>query len=107
MPKAKVYVPNKSCHDFSAALKFGDLVFLSEGNIRRYDVSSLYRRFFPLLKDSSPTDYLLVTGLTTLNLIAAFILTNLHGRLNLLLFKTQDNKKFYIERVLIGKEKKK
>ncbi len=101
----KVFVPNKSVHDFSPAVKFGELVFLSEGNVRRYNTSSLYMRFQPLLKDSTPEDYLLVTGLTTLNLIAAFILTQLHGRLNLLLFKSQANNKFYIERVLIGEEK--
>jgi len=98
----KVFIPNKSVHDFSPALKFGDLVFLSEGNVRRYNTSSVYRKFKPLLKYSSPDDYLLVSGLTTLNLIAAFILTQMHGRLNLLLFKTQDNKKFYIERVIMG-----
>lgn len=98
----KVYIPNRSVHDFSAALEFGDPVYLSTGSVSRYNTSRLYRKFWPLLQDSKPTDYLLITGLTILNLIAAFILTKKHGRLNLLLFRTYGNNKQYIERILIG-----
>lgn len=104
MSKTKVFIPNRSCHDFSPALEFGELVYLSEGNIKRFDTSRLYRRFMPLLENSTKDDYLLVSGLTVLNLIAAFILAQKHGRLNLLLFSSNGNKKFYIERIIIGEE---
>lgn len=97
-----VFIPNKSVHDFSAALPYGDLIFLSEGNIRKYETNNIYRKFYDLLKDSKPDDYLLVTGLTSLNLVACYILTKMHGRINMLLFKPgKGGKKEYLERILI------
>lgn len=97
----RVYIPNKSVHDFSAAEPFGRLVFLSEGNIKKYATNIMYRRFYEILQHSGPDDYLLVTGLTSLNLIACYILTKMHGRINLLLFKAaRGGRKEYIERIL-------
>jgi len=99
----KIYVPNKSIHDYSPAEVYGKLVFLSEGNFSCYRTSRAYRKFWPILKNSEPEDYLLVAGLPMLNIVAAYILTRLHGRLNLLLFKTDKNgDKKYLERVIIG-----
>jgi len=96
-----VYVPNKSIHDFSAAEEFGNLVFLSEGNVKKYATNLIYRQFNKILRKSEPDDYLLVTGLTTLNLVACHILTKLHGRVNLLLFKPgKGGKKEYLERII-------
>lgn len=100
----KVFIPNRSTHDFSAATEFGDLVFLSTGNQSRYNTSKTYRSFWPVLRNSTSEDFLLITGLTVLNIVAAFILVQKHGRLNLLLFKTHENNKSYIERILMGEE---
>ena len=97
----KVYIPNKSVHDFSAAEKYGKLVFLSEGSIKRFNTSTIYRRFEKILADSSPDDYLMVSGLTMLNIVACHILTKMHGRINLLLFNPQKNgNKSYLERII-------
>ena len=96
----KVYVPNKSIHDFSAAEKYGRLVFLSEGNINKYATSAIFRSFKKRMKDSDEGDFLLVTGLNVLNIIASMILTQKHKQVNLLLFQTSGVKKDYIERVI-------
>lgn len=97
----KVYIPNKSVHDFSAAEEYGELVFLSEGTVKKYSTNIIYREFWQTLKNSQKEDYLLVTGLTSLNIVASYILTLLHGRLNLLLFKPgKGGKKEYLERIL-------
>jgi len=100
--RPKVYVVNKSTHDFSAAEDFGDLVFLSKNNLQKFSTSQAYRIFWPVLSKSTPDDYLLVSGLSMHCLVAAFILTNKHKRLNLLLFTEKNNKKKYLERVIIG-----
>ena len=100
----KVFIVNRSVHDFSAATTFGDLIYMSEGSINRFNTSGIYRKFYPILKDSHKEDYILITGLTIMNLIAAFIFTVKHKRLNLLLFRTYKNKKEYLERILIGDE---
>lgn len=93
----KVYITNKSAHDFSGAAKYGDFHFMSNGSINRYSTSRMYRMFMEALVHSEATDYLLPTGLSTMNMIAACIFVLKHGRLNLLLFK--DGK--YVERTII------
>jgi hypothetical protein len=101
MTKSKVFIPNRSIHDFSAAEVYGEIVFLSEGNIRKYATNILYREFYEILKTSDPTDYILISGLTVLNVIATLIMQRLHGRVNLLLFKPgRGGKKHYVERVI-------
>ena len=102
---SKVYIVNRSIHDYSAAEKFGELVFLSEENMPKFSTSKAYRQFWEVLKDSKPTDHLLISGLPMLGIVAAFILTKKHGRLNLLLFNPSDGmKKDYIERIIMGEK---
>lgn len=93
----KVYVINKSGHNFSKAKEYGELVFLTEGWVNKYDTSQMYRRFITIMEDSNPQDYILETSLVTMNTIAGAIFAAKHGKLNLLLFKDGD----YIERNLV------
>lgn len=105
MPRRKrVYIPNKSCHDFTMAKPFGDLVFISEGPIQRTKTSVMYRYTWKALRDSKPGDYLLVTGMTIMNIVATAIFANLHGRVNLLLFDPSHKDK-YVERTIIMEDK--
>lgn len=90
----KVFIVNKSAHDFSAAERYGKLVFLSEGPINRYSTNNMFRTFEPLLADSSPTDYIVPCSLNVMNSIVSAIFARKHGTLNLLLFKDG----VYIER---------
>jgi hypothetical protein len=92
----KVYVVNKSGHDFTPAIEYGELVYLSEGSMNRYKVASMYRTFVDVMQDSHPDDYILLTGLSSMSAIACSIFAYKHGKLNLLLFK--DGR--YIERRL-------
>jgi hypothetical protein len=97
----KVYIPNKSIHDFSSAKEFGELIYLSKGDMKRFATNVAYRQFHNILKSSSPDDYLLISGLTMLNVVAAHILTKLHRRLNLLLFNPgKGGNKSYLERIM-------
>ena len=98
----KVFIVNKSTHDFSAAEKYGEIIFLSQGNMRRFSTSRAYRKYYKILNNSSPEDYLLLSGLPMLCIVAAFILTIKHKRLNLLLFNPGKIKKEYLERIIIG-----
>lgn len=92
-----VYVVNRSGHDFSEAERFGRLHFLSEGPVSKYAVSKIYREFAMQLRESTPDDYILITGLTTMACIACSCMSFLHeGKLNLLLYKNGR----YVERRL-------
>ena len=91
---ATVYVVNRGGHNYQPAEKFGHLVFLSEGPMSKYATSQIYRRFSLSLRESSPSDYIMITGLTTMACIACACFAFMHGRINLLLFKNDR----YIER---------
>lgn len=94
---AKVYVVNKSSHDFSPAERYGELMFMSEGLMNRYATNNMHRIFSERMKDSSEEDYIVPCSLSVMNSIACAIFARKHGRLNLLLFKEGE----YIERNLI------
>ncbi len=96
---ATVFVVNKSSHDFSAAEKYGRLRYLSEGIESRYAISKIYRMFAIALRNSNPDDYILVTGLTSMNIVACSCFAYMHGRLNLLLYK---NNRYVERRIVIG-----
>ncbi len=91
---AKVYIVNKSAHDFSAADKYGEIIFLSEGSLNRYATNSMIRQFELIMKESKPEDYIVPCSLNVMNSIACAIFSRKHGTLNLLLFKDGN----YIER---------
>ena len=93
----KVFVVNKSAHDFSPAEKYGRLVYLSEGPINRYAINHMHRLFVEKMKDSHEDDWILCTSLGQMNQVASAIFAHKHGRLNLLLYKAGE----YLERKLM------
>lgn len=118
MPKKKkVFIVNKSYHDYAEAEKFGDLIFMSEGSINRYSASKIFRLFEPFVKESKKTDYILLTSMTIMCSIVCGMFGAKHGRLNLLLHKpatilsgTADapgyaEKETYLERIIVFERK--
>jgi hypothetical protein len=93
----KVYIVNKSAHDFTDAEQYGELIFLSEGTINRYATNNMHRQFSKKMEDSSEGDYIVPCSLNVMNSIACAIIAHKHGKLNLLLFKNGS----YIERNLV------
>ena len=98
--KSTVWIPNDSTHDFSSAERYGNLVYLTRGRVNRFSTSKLYREFVHLMKESTEHDYLVLTGLTMLNVLAASILAIKHKRINLLIFKSVGVKGGYLERTI-------
>lgn len=91
---SKVFVVNRSNHDFSRAEEFGELVFCTEGRMNRFATNDMIRRFSEVMSKSSEEDYVLLCSLNVMNAIACAVFAYKHGALNLLLYK--DGK--YIER---------
>ena len=77
-----VFIVNLSSHDFSPAKEYGELEVLSEGNMSPFNYNGAYRAFVEKMKNSKPK-----SGYTHLNMIAAAIMTYLHGRINVLFWK--------------------
>ena len=102
---AKVFVINKSCHDYSAAEKYGTLHYLTESSYNRFSTGKMYRSFLKGLKDSKPEDYLLVSGLTIMSSIACSMFAAKHKRLNLLLYNSGPNvEEGYVKRTIVLEE---
>ena len=94
---SKVFIVNRSPHDFSPAEKWGELIFMSEGSMNRYAVNNMARVFAEKMRGSGPDDYLIPCSLNSMNVIAAGIFAAKHKRLNLLLYKNGD----YLERNMV------
>lgn len=95
----KVYVPNNSGHDFSKAEDFGELVFITKGTIERFKINNMYRAVVDALEDSTPEDYIMVTGLTQINVVLTSVFSWKHSRLNLLIYDSKEER--YILRELV------
>lgn len=96
----KVFIVNKSAHDFTAASHYGKIVYLSSGPMNRYATNSMIRQFSSTMKGSDENDYIVPCSLNVMNSIACAIFAVKHRRLNLLLFKDGS----YIERNHIFEE---
>jgi hypothetical protein len=94
---SKVYIVNKSGHNFSDAERYGPIVFVTEGKLNRFAANDMYRQTTEAMKTSSPNDYIVPCSLNVLNSIVCATFAYKHGRLNLLLFKGGK----YIERNIV------
>ncbi len=87
MPEPTVWIVNKSAHNFEKAKEWGNVKYISDSFISPFGTTTMYRLAEQALKHSKPTDYILPTGLPTMNIIVCSYFVNKHGKLNLLLFK--------------------
>lgn len=84
----KVFVPNRcDKYDLSDAGRFGEVVYLTEGPVRRTAVEDHYAAVRRGLQGSSPQDYVVVGSLSVLTALAASVFAAKHKRLNLLLWE--------------------
>lgn len=95
----KVFIANKSAHDFSKAREWGELVFITEGPLNRFGTNNMHRFAEAAFKGSSPSDYILPCALSILNSISISTFAVKHGRVNLLLWSRKYDK--YVERNLV------
>ena len=93
----KVYIVNRSGHDMSDAGRFGEMVFITTGELDRFQPNYMLRRAVKVLEDSQEDDYILLTSLTILCSVVCSTFARKHGRLNLLLFRNGK----YITRTLM------
>jgi hypothetical protein len=94
---SRVFVVNKSAHDFSEAEKYGELVFVTRGRLNRFNVNDMHRQTMEALKNSNGSDYIVPCSLNILNSIVCASFAVKHKRLNILLFKQGT----YLERNIV------
>ena len=86
-----IWVINRSAHDYSGAERFGTIRHMTEGSLNRYATNVIFRQLNEALRKSNPEDYILLTGLTVMSCIACAIFARKHYKLNLLIFRPNDN----------------
>ena len=92
-----VWVPNKGALDYSSAEAFGNIVYLTEGYIDRFQTGVLYRTLAERLDHASQHDYWMITSFTVINAIGVAILARKFGVINFLLWKEHG----YVERQIM------
>jgi hypothetical protein len=97
----KVYLPNKGAHDYTPAEPYGEFITMTEGPLKLTEVGYLTRIMSQCLEDSSPKDFILLCGPTLANVIATAIFVQLHGRVNLLIFRSGKAGPRYYERTVM------
>ena len=93
----KVYIPNKAGHDYTDAMRYGELVYVTAGLQNKYSVNQMLRIWQDVLKDSDSSDCIVLTGLSVIGSIGCSVFAVKHQRVNLLLWKNGK----YIKRELI------
>lgn len=86
----RVYVSNYAGHDYEAAEKFGEVRAITMGFV---DFSSLDRVKYQVAQgiiDSSPDDYLALSGTNIVNAFAAMLWITLHGKVKMLNFNKEN-----------------
>lgn len=101
LSRPTVWITNRSTHDFSAAEYYGTLRFLSKGILSKDNVTHMARQFELELAESTAEDFLLPTSITIMSIVAALVLFNKHGRVNLLIHKSHSGKNTYKARTLV------
>lgn len=96
MKERTVFVPNRSNHNFKPAEKFGNLIFLTEGILDPADINNFARIASDAFHNSSPEDYILLSGLTSLCMVMSAVFAAKHNQVNVLVWRNGH----YIERTI-------
>lgn len=103
MRAKRVLIVNRGMHDYSSALNYGEqLVDLTKGRWSRVNVTSMVREMEHTIRQSTKSDWLLISGPATINCIACVLFALHHRQLNLLIFSSRDNG--YIPRTITFEE---
>lgn len=87
MPRPTVFIVNKSHHDFSAARHYGDLRFITEGEVSKFDTAQMLRDAEAAVEQSQPGDFLVLNSFPLLCSLVTAVFAAKHGRVDLLVFQ--------------------
>lgn len=94
---SKVFILTDGGHDYSDASRFGELTYCRVTVKNKYDLAQMFRELRKSFDDSTQEDFLVLSSLASLCCVATAILTELHGRVNFLIFEQGR----YIDRTVV------
>lgn len=86
MPKRRIFIPNKGCHDYSAAESYGDLTYISRGLLEKTELGLFSRLVDKALETSKPSDYVLPSSFSVASCLLASAFARKHGKVNYLIY---------------------
>ena len=92
MVRPKVFIVNQAGHDFAEAEKFGDLVSITEGNINVFRPDRSLFTIKQALAPLAENDYLLLSGNTFGNAMAAIVAAATVKILNILVYDAKNQR---------------
>lgn len=95
----RVYVLGNGGHDYSDALRFGELVHIDIPHRAKWDLSQLYDILHKELEDATEEDYLVISNLTSTCCIASGFFVEWFGKVNFLIYQ---NNKYEKHTVMFG-----
>jgi hypothetical protein len=101
-PPPRVFVTNFAGHDYTAAEEFGEIVPITKGYISFHSLDRVKYRVCESVGDSHEEDYLLLSGIPVICVIAASYWYFLHKKVKLLVHDKKGGGKY---RELIISEK--
>ena len=96
--KNTVYVVNDSGHIMDNAKKFGNFKVLSKGNVNIFRTNDITADFKGKLKDIQPTDFILLSGSSILNVLATSIALTKNSKVGVLLYNLNSGE--YVPRII-------
>lgn len=75
---AKVFVANYAGHDLSDAERFGELIYVTEGNVNVFNTDRMMFTILKCLKDNNydpDKDYILLSGSMVINFLIGLLCT--------------------------------
>lgn len=102
MDAVRVFVTNAAGHDYSAAEKYGELVWVTKGYVSFQSLDRVKYQVCEQLKSSNSEDWLLLSGTLLISVIAATCWLHMHGQVKLLVIDRASRSK-YRELVLTQK----
>jgi hypothetical protein len=95
----RVFVLNDGGQDYTPAKEYGELIFCTEGELNKFDISAMYRQLNNFLDGSDCDDYIVLTSLSSLCSVACAIMAAMHGEVHLLIYDVKTRR--YVSRDLM------
>ena len=81
---AKVWIANYAGHPYDQAEKFGELTYITRGYVSLGNLDRLTYGVVERVLETEPDDYLLLSGLCIIGVLAALAMFTRHGRVQIL-----------------------
>lgn len=87
---SKVYIINSMNHNFAAATQYGELEYVTSGNLPIFKTDIVVNKLDEGLKNFTSEDYLLLSGPAIINIYATHILARRLDSFKMLIFDAKE-----------------